>query len=385
MKILITTDWYKPIINGVVTSVENLRKGLLCAGHEVRILTLSTDMHSKIDGNVYYVASVSAGMVYEHARFNLHMPEVILQDLVKWKPDIVHSQCEFSTFWFARKIANECQIPLVHTYHTDYEQYTHYFCFSHAMGIKMARAFSRKVLSDVSAVIVPSGKMQEMLRKYGIEKAIFNVPSGINMKPFSMHKMEKRKKTRERLGIGQEEHILLYVGRLAKEKQVEELFKFLKKMKKTQRMLVVGDGPYREKLEKTAETLGIRKQLIFTGMVPPEQIPDYYAAGDIFVSASDSETQGLTYMEAMACGLPLLCKADDCLKGVVVNGENGFLYHDEEEFLWYFTCLIKDTDVRTQMGMRARQSIQKRYSIAAFTASCLKVYSQSKKMAEAGL
>ena len=382
MKILITTDWYKPAVNGVVTSVENLTKGLVQAGHEVRILTLSGNIHSAKEGNVYYVGSVSAGMIYENARLRLLMPANMIQDILKWKPDIVHSQCEFSTFGIAREIAYECGIPLIHTYHTVYEDYTHYFCFSHAMGKKVARILTRKILSDVNAVIAPSEKIQVLLEKYGVDKAIYNIPSGINMEKYESDKAEQRKRLRDSLGIAPDECILLYVGRLAKEKNVDELLGFLTKVSPKQRMLLVGDGPYRAELEKTAETLGIRKQLIFTGMISPEQVADYYAVGDIFISASNSETQGLTYMEAMASALPLLCRADDCLKDVITDGTNGLLYHTEEEFLHRFAQLKNDFLYRNQMGMTARESMQERYSIQAFAASCLQVY--HKAIQEAG-
>lgn len=381
MKILITTDWYKPVINGVVTSVENLKKGLTLAGHEVRILTLSGDVHSRTEGDVYYVGSISAGMIYENARLKLIMSRRMMQDILDWKPDIIHSQCEFSTFYIAREIAYSCQIPIVHTYHTVYENYTHYFCFNRAMGKKMAEVLSRRVLSGVNAVIVPSEKIQTMLERYGVEKPIYDIPSGINLEHYKNSKEETRRKLREALGIRPEECILLYVGRLAKEKNVEELFGYLQKCDPGQRMLIVGDGPYREELERQAEKMGVHKQLIFTGMVAPEQIPDYYAVGDIFVSASNSETQGLTYMEAMASGLPLLCRADDCLNGVVISGVNGMLYQGEEEFLRHLNGLKEDPLLREQMGSLARQSIQKRYSIQAFAEACIQVYRKYVKSA----
>ncbi len=374
MKILITTDWYKPVVNGVVTSVENLTDGLMMAGHEVRIVTLSGNIHSRKEGNVYYVGSVSAGMVYEKARLKLMMPANMMQDILEWNPDIVHSQCEFSTFQIAREIACKCEVPLIHTYHTVYEDYTHYFCFNHAMGKKMAKFFSKKVLADVNAVIVPSEKIRVMLKSYGINKTIYNIPSGINLERYESNKSEERKKLRDSLGIEPDECILLYVGRLAKEKNIEELFGFMAKSNSKQRMLIVGDGPYRTELERQAEAFGIRKQLIFTGMISPEQVANYYAAGDIFISASNSETQGLTYIEAMASGLPLLCKADDCLKDVIINGTNGLLYHTGEEFIHHLEQLENDFLYRNQMGIMARQSVQEHYSIQAFTESCLKVY-----------
>lgn len=382
MKILITTDWYKPVVNGVVTSVDSLAKGLTMAGHEVRVLTLSGNVRSRKEGDVYYIGSISAGMIYENARLRLIMPANLIQDILEWKPDIVHSQCEFSTFGIAREIAFECGVPLIHTYHTVYEDYTHYFCFSHAMGKKMAKVFSKKILSDVNAVIAPSEKIKVMLNNYGIDKDIYNIPSGINMEQYETNKSEIRKKLRDSLGIKPDECILIYVGRLAKEKNIDELLGFLTKLDPDQRMLLVGDGPYRAELEKKADEIGVRSRLIFTGMVSPKQVPDYYAAGDIFISASNSETQGLTYMEAMASALPLLCKADECLDDVIESGTNGFLYHSEDEFIRYYEQLKNDVIYRRRMGLMARQSIQDRYSIQAFAASCLQVYYESVQSAK---
>lgn len=232
-------------------------------------------------------------------------------------------------------------------------------------------------MSDVNAVIAPSEKIQVMLEKYGISKTIYNIPSGINMEQYESDKSDKRRKLRASLEIEPDECMLIYVGRLAKEKNIEELFGFLAKISPEQRMLIVGDGPYFPELEKTADALGVRKQLIFIGMVPQEQVPDYYAIGDIFISASNSETQGLTYMEAMASALPLLCKADDCLKDVIANGENGLLYHTEEELIHHFEQLKNDFSYCKRISIMARQSIQERYLIPAFAASCLRVYHES--------
>lgn len=376
MRILITSDWYKPVINGVVTSVDNLCKGLTALGHEVRILTLSGSISSKKEGNVYYVGSIGAGMIYENARLKLMLPRQFLEEIREWRTDVIHSQCEFSTFSIARELARECQIPIVHTYHTIYEDYTHYFCPSHTVGRKLARLFSRWILSDVNAVIVPSGKIHSLLEAYGIGKPIYEIPSGIDMEQLR-RKEEKRKEIRASLGIREEECILLYLGRMAKEKNIEELLGFLSKMDPKQRMLLVGDGPYRESLEKEAKEKGLSGRLIFTGMIDPKEAADYYAAGDIFVSASRSETQGLTYMEAMACELPLLCRADACLNEVIHPAENGLLYHSEEEFLQEAKKLAEDPELRRKLGHAARGSVEKRYSREAFAKACVRVYKKA--------
>lgn len=134
MKVLITTDWYKPAINGVVTSVCNLREELQQRGHEVKILTLSRTAHSYEEEGVIYMGSVNAGYIYPGARLRVSSGRELYRGIIEWNPDIVHSQCEFSTFFMAKKIAEECKTPLVHTYHTVYEDYTHYFSPLQEMG-----------------------------------------------------------------------------------------------------------------------------------------------------------------------------------------------------------------------------------------------------------
>ena len=127
MKVLIATDWYMPAVNGVVTSVLNLKRELAAQGHEVRVLTLSQTPHSRREGDVTYIGAVSAGMIYPGARLRTAPAMKLLGELEAWKPDIIHTQCEFSTFVMAKRLAAATGAPVVHTYHTVYEDYTHYF------------------------------------------------------------------------------------------------------------------------------------------------------------------------------------------------------------------------------------------------------------------
>ena len=377
MKILITTDWYKPAVNGVVTSVDNLRKGLTREGHEVRILTLSGNHFSHVEDDVYYAASVSANLIYENARLKLHKPRHLIRELIEWCPDVVHSQCELSTFGMARIIAAACNAPLIHTYHTVYEDYTHYLHMNRRVGKRIVKAFSRNVLSDVDAVITPSDKIKEMLIDYRVNKPIYVIPSGIEMKHYGENHRKRRAEIRAKYGIQEEECLLVYVGRFAREKNIEKLLYLLTKCDRSQRLMLVGDGPEREDLERLAEELHIEDRLIFTGMVDSAEVSDYYSAGDVFVSASQSETQGLTYMEAMASGRPILCLQDECLDGVVDNGVNSFVFNTDREFLKDLQLLENDRSYRIQMGSRAQKSIRNRYSIEAFTDSCIQVYEEA--------
>lgn len=376
MKILITTDWYLPAINGVVTSVVNLTKGLTEEGHEVRILTLSGSLNSYKKEQAIYIGSVGVGKVYPDARMRTAFAHRYIEELIDWHPDIIHSQCEFSTFHLARKIAKACHVPIIHTYHTVYEDYTHYFSPNVYFGKALAALFSRKILGKTEAVIVPSEKIHAMLLNYGIKKPITTIPSGLElgrfMRPFSQEESEKLRLT---LNINAGQKILLFVGRLAEEKNIRELFQLLAQWQRNDVvLLLVGDGPQRTALEKMVQDMKITKHVIFTGMVPPSKIVDYYRLGDIFVSASQSETQGLTYIEALASGLPVVAKADPCLNDVVTDGYNGFQYHSFATFEEEVNQLLNDEILRQRLGQNAVTSVKERFSANRFSADVADLY-----------
>lgn len=319
MKILITTDWYKPVINGVVTSVLNLTEQLESRGHEVKVLTLSRNCHSYKEGNVIYAGSVGMGKIYPQARVKIPVvAKEYMEELMEWHPDLIHSQCEFSTFFLAKKIAGELNIPIVHTYHTVYEDYTHYFSPQKAWGRSLVQMMTRKLSVQVDAMIAPSEKIEHILNGYQVSCPVDVVPSGIDTEKYKKRIGDgSREALREKYGIGKDEMVLVYVGRMAKEKNIEELLWYQKSVQDNVKLVFVGDGPYRETLEMKAKEYGVEQSVIFTGMVSPKEVASYYQIGDLFVSASTSETQGMTYDEALAGGVPLLCRKDDCLKDVI--------------------------------------------------------------------
>lgn len=334
MKILLTTDLYDPVVNGVVTSVNSLKEALTASGHEVRILTLSESLHSHATDCVSYVGSVNANKIYPQARLRARFARKLIHDILRWHPDVVHSQCEFSTFLIARKICKRLDIPLVHTYHTVYEDYTHYFCPSRRIGKKVVSKLSSALSRRCDLMVAPTEKVRDLLKKYQVSSPVFVSPTGISLEKFSrrLHP-ERRQKLRQDLGLDADALVLVFVGRLAKEKNLEEILSFLPDCPAHSMLLVVGDGPNRPYLEEQAIRLGVQDRVLFTGMIPPSLIADYYQLGDIFVSASTSETQGLTYIEALASGVPLLCRRDACLLDIVDTGSNGWLYETKAEFL----------------------------------------------------
>lgn len=359
MKILITTDWYSPAVNGVVTSVLNLRRELELRGHEVRVLTLSQDLHSSVQDGVTRIGSVAAGLVYPGVRLRTALAGRWVRELVEWGPDVVHSQCEFSTFFLARRIAEELNVPLIHTYHTVYEDYTHYFSPSVRLGRRAVAALSRWVAARTDCMIAPTGKVRTLLQGYGVRTPVFVVPSGIDLRRFQRPPVPGcRASLLAALDIPRENLVLVSVGRLAAEKNLDELLRFRAAMgDQAVTLLLVGDGPYRAQLEREAADLGLRApQVVFAGMVPPQQVAEWYQLGDLFVSASSSETQGLTYVEALAAGVPALCRADPCLSGVIRDGENGWQFGDFSDFMSKLETFRAHPELRRALSEQAAAS-----------------------------
>ena len=360
MKVLITTDLYTTNTNGVVTSVRNLMEELEKKDHEVRVLTVSEKLKSHQDGNIYYIKSLPLGAVYPDVRMPIsYHHHRFIQELIDWKPDVIHSQCEFFSYQFAGYISRKSGAPIVHTYHTLYEQYVTYIFPSQRIGAFFVGKLSKYRLRKAEAVVAPTQKVESVLKNYGVRNPIHVVPSGIALE---QHKEriteEERREKRRALGIPEDHTVLLNLGRLGTEKNLSELiemFSIALSQNPKLTMLIVGDGPARKALEELSEKLEVADHVIFTGMVDPSEVHKYYQLGDIFVSASTSETQGLTYVEAAANGLPLLCRRDPCLDGVLVEGKNGYEYEAEQEFCELLDTILSDPDWFCTAGTQSKE------------------------------
>lgn len=379
MKILITTDLYTPTVNGVVTSIVTLKEQLETLGHEVKILTLC-GKETPLNRGVYAVPSYSAEKIYPGARIALSIDEETLNDILLWHPEVIHTQCEFSTFRIARQIAHKLDIPIVHTYHTVYEDYTHYFSPNQTWGKKLVSLFSKLVLRNVTHIITPTQKVRLLLEDYGIDVPLHVIPTGIHLKKFTSSLTDEQKQAlRQYYNIPQENDLLVTVGRLAKEKNVEELIEFLAKLKDSSiSLLIVGDGPYRKKLESLVKEC-THSSIHFAGAVEPQDIALYYQLGDVFVSASTSETQGLTYVEALASGTPALCRKDDCLNDVIYEGINGYQYETFEHFQDRLHTILSNRTFYEKLATQAQISTRRTHSAEQFAREIEKIYTQAMK------
>lgn len=361
MKLLIATDAYKPMVNGVVISVDNLASDLRRRGHEVRILALSESRKERKEGDVYYLPAHTAP-VYPDARWSLAFGHPYMKELLEWKPDIVHTQAEFTTFWLARRLVKRLHIPHVHTYHTMWEDYTDYLIPSRKVGKVVVSRYMRFTLKKMQMVITPTDKVAKALRRYGLEAPMVSIPTGIDLSGFrEPMAAEDREALRARYGIEAEDVVFLFLGRVGYEKNIDQLIRLLKPMLEANgryKFLIVGGGPEKENLEALVQKENLQKSVIFAGMVAPAEVKNYYRIADMFLNASQSETQGLTYIEALASGLPTICRWDPCLEGVIENGKNGFLFRQEEEFSEAVQTLLRDPALREAFSKAAKEGVE---------------------------
>ncbi|WP_291572087.1 glycosyltransferase family 4 protein [Clostridium sp. UBA4548] len=376
MKILITSDTYSPMVNGVVTSTMNLYNELRKQGHDVRILTLSSNGKSYVNDNVYFLKSIAI-KVYPGARIGATIKDSLIKDIIQWKPDIVHSQTEFTTLIYARYIVKKLSIPHVHTYHTMYEDYLKYLFKGKLITKENLRKIVKRILNKVDLVITPTIKVKETLISYGVYTHISVVPTGIDLSRFMVDLLDAEKeKLKEKLHIHKEDKVIVYVGRIGEEKNIEEVinnFAELVKVDQKVKLVIVGGGPYLEVLRKVALENKVDDKIIFTGMIGPTEIYKYYKVGDVFVTASTSETQGLTYIEALSCGVPVLCKYDQCIDNVIINDHNGFAYNTKDEFVEEALKILNDVAYRNELSQNAI-SKAKEYSKEVFGNKICKQY-----------
>lgn len=376
MKILMTTDLYTPQVNGVVTSIRTLKHALEVLGHDVRVLTLGANSSINTIDKTYTVSSININRIYPGARLSLSANDFIYAEIIDWQPDIIHSHCEFSTFKMAKHLAEVLNIPIVHTYHTVYEDYTHYFSPNKKMGKKLVSFFSTHILKQTDLVIAPTQKVKDLLLNYSVDQTIEVVATGIDTKQFDQKiAADKKADLRNQYGIKDEDCLLLFVGRLAKEKNIEEILSFLHRMNQRQvKFLICGDGPNRQNLENLVANYGLQGRVHFAGMIDPSEVAQYYQLADIFVSASTSETQGLTYLEALLGGLPLLCRQDECLNNVIFKGVNGYTFSNYIEFESSLLHMINNPEDLEAMSQAGELLARKAYSAESFGKKMANIY-----------
>ncbi len=338
MKILLLHDVKADKQNGVSVSLGILSRELRKAGYSVKVLTLADGNKSEKDGDNYYLSSVPA-FIYPGIRMRPLIKHRYVDELIAWNPDVIHTNCEFSTFRTAEYIhKHSANTPAwIHTFHTDYKYYIGLFQHIHTVRDKLLPRFLDYCFHKCDALIVPTEKMYTYVKSDEFVRGTMTriIPTGIDFSALDAAEHISPEVTKQALGLPMDERIVLFLGRISAEKNLDELFSHFATYAKTHdkiTLLTVGDGPYKEELVKLAEGLGIRDRVILHDGVPHSEIRQFYDACDVFASASVSETQGLTFYEALYCGVPVLAKDKECLEGAVTHGENGAYFTDAASF-----------------------------------------------------
>lgn len=382
MRIGIFTDTYPPYINGVSTSVSMLENALRKKGHQVYIVTVNTEnMRYKYenDEHIIRIPGVPIG-IYDYRLTGVY-PLKAINKIRKWNLDVIHSHTEFGVGTFARIIAKQYNIPLVHTYHTMYEDYVHYITKGYFNNTsKKIVEYLTNFYCDQTAteLIVPTKKTYDLFKeKYKYTRNVHIIPTGIEVERFYKENTDpaKLEEIRKKHGLNKGDFVILYVGRLGQEKSVDVLIEAHQELARDYKakLLIVGDGPDIDTYKKLAHKLKIDDNVIFTGKVPWTEVTLYYQIADIFATASKSETQGLTVIEAMAASLPVVAVDDESFRNVIVDGLNGHLFDTKKEYKKYVKSFIDEPSKLQQFSKQARINADT-YSSKYFAERVLDVY-----------
>ena len=387
MRIGMFTDAYTPDVNGVVSSIVTLQQELIKMGNEVFIIT--TKPVGKEEGSDDHLLRLSGIELKNLYGYVLTSPYhfFALEKIRQMRLDVIHVHTEFSVGIFARIVSKNLKIPLVSTYHTMYEDYTHYVnIFDSKTVEKVAkhatRSLSRLYGDACTMLIVPSEKTKKRMEFYGVRKDIKVIPTGLEISQFDPNNTSKEKIAGLRKGLGYKpnDFVLAYIGRVAEEKSIDLIIKAFQNIKNDQKpiyLVVVGDGSELNKLKELTKELDLSDYVQFTGRIPHDEIPAYYHMSDAFASASLTETQGITYIEAFASGLAVFARPDEVLDGLVDEGITGFLFKTPAQLA---TKLEKYAEYSVQQRKEIHDEAIKRaqnYDCGLFGRRVLAVYQEA--------
>ncbi len=382
MNVALFSETYPPQINGVAVSTQNLFNILRKNGHQAYVVTTNpSGNHLEYKDNVLYIPGLELKRLYGYRLANFYNSRA-MKIIKTWKLDLVHIQTEASIGIFGKIVATRSNLPTVNTYHTMYEDYTHYAGKGPGFdrfAKKVIREWSKYVAMQCTEFISPSEKTKDAFRRYGTDRYINIVPTGIDFSKFKRENVNEAELTRFKEANGLiDKFVLLSLGRIASEKSIDVLIKgyaeYVKTEKTPSRFLIVGEGPDRPKLTALAQELGLSDRVIFTGAVPPTQVQFYYHLADVFVSASITETQGLTFMEAMASSLIVLARYDENLRNTIIDNETGFFFDSEHDFGEKLARVAALTATNRKKLINAALKTVDVYSIDRFYDHIMEVY-----------
>ncbi len=381
IKVAMFTNTFLPFIGGVPISVDRLRRSLAWLGHSVLVIAPGYDGREDRDDGILRVSPLFP----RKKRFGMAVANILSPRLYRsffsFRPDLVHVH---HPYWLGRIgvfLANRLDVPVVYTYHTRLERFS--------FAVPLPRAFFRNVLSHAlirrfsnrcDAIVVPTESAEYYMRMIGVRPPIFVLPTGIDHEVISRVEDQSVDKLRSDMGI-KDELVLISVSRLSREKNIEFMLEGISilagECEVPFRLVIVGDGPERGRIEEKIEALNLRDRVNLAGSVHPDDIPVYYRMGDAFVFASCSETQGMVVLEAMAAGLPVVAVGSSGIDEFVRNDINGYKTPlDQTEWADKILRILENDDLRDRLSLGAR-SFSKTYGMEEFGKEMSRVYAMA--------
>jgi len=380
MRIAFFTNCYKPLVNGVVTSIVSLKEAYERKGHETYVFAPQVDGYIDQEKNVFRYRSVN---LTKKVKYPIAIPLSFRAKKVisEFNPDIIHIHHPFVLSSPAIMYGKKLGIPKILTLHTQYERYAYYIA---PIPEKLTQEAIKRIIFNlaykIDCITTPSGSMKELIKSYGIKNRIEVIPNAIDLDPFRQKDELKCSEIRKRYNLKEDDKIILYVGRVAQEKSIDKIIEALAITKRkgisNVRLLIVGGGPAIEELKNLVRSLQIEEQVIFTGEVKNEEIRHYYKIAYLFTIASTTETFGIVIIEALASGIPVLAVKAPGAVDILTDGLDGLLVdndNDIEKFASALDKIIREPELRERLSQGALKTSE-RYSIDIVSERMLNLY-----------
>ncbi|MBI3944856.1 MAG: glycosyltransferase [Armatimonadetes bacterium] len=383
IRVALFSNTYKPIINGIVASMEALRLFLEREGHEVYVFA---PRYPGYDGDGDFVRRLPSVTLPAKVRFPLALPVApgLSRQVERLGIDLFHSHHPFGIGEIARRIAHRARRPLVTTIHTQYEHYLHYIPLPGALLRPAMRWSLARYCGACQGVTTPAAGMQQVIRDYGVRGEVRVVPNGVNLRRYREASGEA---VRRRHGLATEDVVALFTGRVAPEKNLPALLEAAQQVSAREarfRLMILGDGPELPALQRQAATIGLAGTVLFPGAVPHEDVAPYCRAADLFVTASTTEVNPTSIIEAMAAGTPVVAYDTFGAREIVSEGEDGILTRQTPAALAEAIAgLVADGPARAAMAAAAAGNAE-RFSLEAAGRQMLAVYEEARGRMKTG-
>ncbi len=358
MKIGVFTDSFRPYTSGVVRSIELFSREFNAKGHEVYVFGPDYPLlHPPKEEGVFRFVSVPWPTMPD---FSLPVPisSQLGSTIKRIGLDIIHTHSPFLLGRLGARAARRYKLPLIFTFHTLYDQYVHYFPFVENTSKNVVQSIARNFCNRCNIVVAPSQLVVNYLQRIGVETSIINIPTGVDLEEFNNLETDWLEKNYD---VSPDEKVLLFVGRLGKEKNVTFLLKCFQAVQARYplcRLVLVGKGPQENYLRKLCREMGIEDKVTFTGVLPRQNIVHCYASADLFVFPSVTETQGLVIGEAKAAGLPVVAIRAFGPAETVMHGEDGFLTDlSPSSFVTAILDLLENKELYDRMSKQAYKNV----------------------------